>query len=148
MCIRDSYLTSLHYAIVMPLLNSKSNISCCLRGTDYFGYLRWDGRHPLNIFSRRSRLSAYCRKGMTLGLCRVKIHLPSMPASRKRYIIETINDLLKNKAQLVHSRHRSITNFLVNLDVYKRQVRRMRGFRLSGRWEHRCRGCADGCRSG
>lgn len=40
------YLTSLHYAIVMPLLNSKSNISCCLRGTDYFGYLRWDGRHP------------------------------------------------------------------------------------------------------
>ena len=34
---------------------------------------------------------------------------------RKRYIIETINDLLKNKAQLVHSRHRSITNFLVNL---------------------------------
>ena len=34
---------------------------------------------------------------------------------RKRYIIETINDLLKNKAQLVHSRHRSITNFLVNI---------------------------------
>ena len=34
---------------------------------------------------------------------------------RKRYIIETINDLLKNKAQPVHSRHRSITNFLVNL---------------------------------
>ena len=28
---------------------------------------------------------------------------------------QTINDLLKNKAQLVHSRHRSITNFLVNL---------------------------------
>ena len=34
---------------------------------------------------------------------------------RKRYIIETINDLLKNKAQLVHSRHRSITNFLVEI---------------------------------
>ncbi len=33
---------------------------------------------------------------------------------RKRYIIETIN-LFKNKAQIVHSRHRSITNFLVNL---------------------------------
>lgn len=26
---------------------------------------------------------------------------------RKRYIIETINDLLKNTAQIVHSRHRS-----------------------------------------
>lgn len=34
---------------------------------------------------------------------------------RKRCIIETINDLLKNKAQLVHSRHRSVSNFLVNL---------------------------------
>ncbi|MCM1313332.1 MAG: transposase [Roseburia sp.] len=34
---------------------------------------------------------------------------------RKRYIIETINDLLKNKVQLIHSRHRSITNFFVNL---------------------------------
>ena len=28
---------------------------------------------------------------------------------------ETINDLLKNKTQLVHSKHCSITNFLVNL---------------------------------
>ena len=34
---------------------------------------------------------------------------------RKRYIIETINDLLKNQAQLVHSRHRSINNFIMNL---------------------------------
>ncbi len=34
---------------------------------------------------------------------------------KKRFIIETINDLFKNKAKLVYSRHRSITNFLVNL---------------------------------
>lgn len=34
---------------------------------------------------------------------------------RKRYIIETINDLLKNSAQIVHSRHRSINNFIMNL---------------------------------
>lgn len=34
---------------------------------------------------------------------------------RKRCIIETINDLLKNKARLVHSRHRSVSNFLVNI---------------------------------
>ena len=33
----------------------------------------------------------------------------------KRYIIECINDLLKNKANLVHSRHRSIHNFVMNL---------------------------------
>lgn len=34
---------------------------------------------------------------------------------RKRAIIETINDQLKNISQIEHSRHRSFTNFLVNL---------------------------------
>jgi hypothetical protein len=34
---------------------------------------------------------------------------------RKRSIIETINDQLKNVSQIEHSRHRSFTNFLVNL---------------------------------
>ena len=34
---------------------------------------------------------------------------------RKRCIIETINDLLKNTAQIVHSRHRSVNNFIMNL---------------------------------
>ena len=34
---------------------------------------------------------------------------------RKRYIIECINHLLKDKGNLVHSRHRSINNFLMNL---------------------------------
>jgi transposase len=34
---------------------------------------------------------------------------------RKRSIIETINDQLKNISQIEHSRHRSFTNFIVNL---------------------------------
>ena len=34
---------------------------------------------------------------------------------RKRCIIETINDLLKNKADIAHSRHRSIHNFIMNI---------------------------------
>lgn len=34
---------------------------------------------------------------------------------RKRFIIETINDQLKNISQIEHSRHRSPSNFLVNL---------------------------------
>jgi len=34
---------------------------------------------------------------------------------RKRFIIETINDQLKNISQIEHSRHRSAINFLVNL---------------------------------
>ena len=34
---------------------------------------------------------------------------------RKRSIIETINDPLKNISQLEHSRHRSLTGFMLNL---------------------------------
>lgn len=33
---------------------------------------------------------------------------------RKRAIIETVNDELKNIAQVEHSRHRSVENFVVN----------------------------------
>ena len=34
---------------------------------------------------------------------------------RKRAIIETINDELKNIAQVEHSRHRAFDNFIVNI---------------------------------
>lgn len=34
---------------------------------------------------------------------------------RNRALIETVNDQLKNLSQIEHSRHRSVTNFLVNL---------------------------------
>ena len=34
---------------------------------------------------------------------------------RKRSLIETINDQLKNISQIEHSRHRSVANFMVNL---------------------------------
>lgn len=34
---------------------------------------------------------------------------------RKRYVIECINELLKNKANIVHSRHRSLHNFIMNI---------------------------------
>ena len=33
---------------------------------------------------------------------------------RKRTVIETVNDELKNIAQIEHSRHRSFYNFIVN----------------------------------
>jgi hypothetical protein len=34
---------------------------------------------------------------------------------RKRSLIETVNDQLQNISQIVHSRHRSPINFLVNV---------------------------------
>jgi Transposase DDE domain len=34
---------------------------------------------------------------------------------RKRAVIESVNDQLKNICQVEHSRHRSVLNFMVNL---------------------------------
>lgn len=37
------YLVSKHYSVVIPVLNTESNISCAIDGTGYFGYLHWKG---------------------------------------------------------------------------------------------------------
>lgn len=37
------YLVAEHYAIVIPVLNTKSNTSCMIQNRGYFGYLRWKG---------------------------------------------------------------------------------------------------------
>jgi hypothetical protein len=43
------------------------------------------------------------------------LHLSDKLMLRKRFIIETINDQLKNISDIEHTRHRSPVNFLVNL---------------------------------
>ena len=35
-----------HYSIVLPILNSKSSISCKVKGSDSFGFLEWRGGDP------------------------------------------------------------------------------------------------------
>ena len=37
------YMVSEHYAVVIPLLNSKSNLSVTIRKRGYYGYLHWTG---------------------------------------------------------------------------------------------------------
>ncbi|MBR7125617.1 MAG: rod shape-determining protein MreC, partial [Prevotella sp.] len=37
------YMTSRHYSVVIPVLSSKSNISCAIQGRGFFGYLHWTG---------------------------------------------------------------------------------------------------------
>lgn len=39
-----TYLVSDHYTVVIPVLNTSSRISCAIRGHNYFGVLRWDGK--------------------------------------------------------------------------------------------------------
>ena len=40
------YKVSGGYALVISLLNSKSSLSCKIAGSDYFGYLKWEGADP------------------------------------------------------------------------------------------------------
>ena len=39
-----------HYSVVLPVLNSRSSISCAIRGSGYFGYLTWDGKNPSEAY--------------------------------------------------------------------------------------------------
>ena len=42
--------TGKHYSMVLPVLNSRSSISCRLKRTEYFGYLKWAGGNPLRAY--------------------------------------------------------------------------------------------------
>lgn len=44
------YLVSDHYSVVLSVLNSKSRISCAIRGRGYFGYLQWSGGDPATAY--------------------------------------------------------------------------------------------------
>ena len=46
-----TYLTSRHYTVVIPVLNTHSSrVSCAIRGHGYFGVLRWYGEDASHAF--------------------------------------------------------------------------------------------------
>lgn len=63
------------------------------------------------LWARGLQLITPIRKNMRNRL----MPLTDKLLTRKRAIIETINDQLKNISQIAHTRHRSPTNFLINL---------------------------------
>ena len=54
---------------------------------------------------------------------------------RNRSIIETVNDQLKNISQIQHTRHRSVSNFLVNVIAGESSAED--GFPVAGDWRTR-----------
>lgn len=58
--------TASHHSLVISLLNSKSNISCKIKGSGYFGYLRWDGKDVRYTYLRDLPRHAECQKGDTI----------------------------------------------------------------------------------
>ncbi|MCD8288539.1 MAG: rod shape-determining protein MreC [Prevotella sp.] len=57
------YLVSAHYSVVIPVLNSHSNISCAIRGSRYFGYLSWAGGDSRYAYMENVPRYARYRKG-------------------------------------------------------------------------------------
>lgn len=70
-------------------------------GKDLFEQIFVDGVH----------LVTKIRKNMKNSL----MHLHDKIMLKKRAIIETVNDQLKNMCQIEHTRHRSFDNFITNL---------------------------------
>ena len=64
-----------------------------------------------SLFARGLELFTTLRSNMKEKLMSLK----DKALLRKRSLIETVNDQLKNISQIEHSRHRSVSNFLVNL---------------------------------
>ena len=63
------------------------------------------------LLSRGVELITNIRKNMKNSLMRLEDKM----MLRKRFLIETVNDQLKNISQIEHSRHRKPANFAVNL---------------------------------
>jgi rod shape-determining protein MreC len=57
------YLASAHYAVVIPVLNNRSRISCSVRGSGYFGYLSWQGGDPSVAYVEDIPRHAKLRRG-------------------------------------------------------------------------------------
>ena len=72
----------------------------------YIGKDLWN-----NLFDNGVHLVTYLKKNMKNVLMPLKDKI----LLRKRSVIETVNDELKNICQIEHSRHRSLGNFLTNL---------------------------------
>jgi len=76
------------------------------------------------LYARGVQLITHLRQNMKNKL----MHVMDKLLLRKRSLIETINDQLKNVCQIEHTRHRSPTNFLVHLTAgliaYARQPKK------------------------
>lgn len=94
------YATSRHYAVVMPLLNSKSSVSCCLRGTDYFGYLRWEGGNPLYASLGDIPRHARVKEGMVVETSGFSAIFPKGIFVGKVKKVENSEDGLSYKLQI------------------------------------------------
>ena len=68
-----------------------------------------------NLFEKLFINNIHLITGIRKNMKNALMHLHDKIILRKRTLIETINDLLKNGCQIEHTRHRCLANFIGNL---------------------------------
>ena len=117
------YATSIHYAIVMPILNNHSNISCRLRGTNHFGYLRWDGTTPRQATLEDIPRHAIIKKGMPVETSGFSAVFPAGLWVGNVALVENSDDGLSYKLQVnLGTDFSKLTNVLVMTNPHRNEI--------------------------
>jgi len=107
------YMTSPEYSIVISVLNTKSNISCKIKGSDYFGYLKWEGGDSKYAYVKDLPRHAEFALGDTVVTSGFSAVFPS------GIMIGTIDDMADSHDGLSYLlRVKLVTNFANLRDVY------------------------------
>lgn len=88
------YLTSSHYAVVIPVLNRQSSISCTIKDRGYFGYLHWDGGYTDMAYVDDVPRHARFRKGdyvVTSGYS--EVFPPGITVGQIKYVFNSPDGL-------------------------------------------------------
>ena len=99
------YMASSNFSVVIPVLNSKSNISCSIAGRDYFGYLHWDGGSPqiaylediLHVFNSSDGLSYRIQLRLSTDFSRLRdvCVIDDVQMLEQRKLMKAANDSIK-----------------------------------------------------
>ena len=116
------YMSSAHYSIVVPLLNTRSSLSVRIRGERYFGNLRWDGQqvneaevediprfarfYSHNVWIETSGYSSIFPEGLIVG--KVKHVYSSSDGLSYRLTVELTTDFSRLRDVLVIDNKRQL----------------------------------------
>lgn len=88
------FMASAHYAIVIPVLSSKSSISCMIERRGYYGYLNWDGKASnlayVNDIPRHAHFRLYDRV-VTSGYS--SVFPPGIPVGKILHVYNSTDGL-------------------------------------------------------
>ena len=108
------YETSPSYSVVISVLNSKSNISCKIVGSDYFGYLKWEHGDSRYAYLKDLPRHAEFNLGDTVVTSGFSTVFP------EGIMVGTVDDMSDSHDGLSYLLKIKSVSY-THLDVYKRQ---------------------------